>query len=130
MNEKKSISTTEINELKFHCEMDVAMHYVGGKWKTVVLWYLIEDKKRFNEIKKLIPNITEKMLSIQLKSLEEDGIIKKEVFNIKPPLKVEYSLTEFGKTLIPLLQYLVTWGRFVVKEKSYSVHIKKVVPKV
>ena len=130
MNEKKSISTTEINELKFHCEMDVAMHYVGGKWKTVVLWYLIEDKKRFNEIKKLIPNITEKMLSIQLKSLEEDGIIKKEVFNVKPPLKVEYSLTDFGKTLIPLLQYLVTWGGFVVKEKSYSVHIKKVVPKV
>jgi len=125
MNGKISIPTNEINELKFHCEMDVAMHYVGGKWKTVVLWYLIEDKKRFNEIKKLIPNITEKMLSIQLKSLEEDGIIKKEVFNVKPPLKVEYSLTDFGKTLIPLLQYLVTWGGFVVKEKSYSIHTKK-----
>ncbi|UFH33102.1 winged helix-turn-helix transcriptional regulator [Chryseobacterium sp. C-71] len=65
------------------------------------------------------------MLSIQLKSLEEDGIIKKEVFNVKPPLKVEYSLTDFGKTLIPLLQYLVTWGSFVVKEKSYSIHTKK-----
>ncbi len=108
----------EINGVKFHCEMDVAMHHIGGKWKTVVLWYLIEDKKRFNEIKKLIPNITEKMLSIQLKSLEEDGIIKKEVFNIKPPLKVEYSLTDFGKSLIPLLESLVTWGHFVVKEKS------------
>lgn len=125
MNSKTSIPPNEINELKFHCEMDVAMHYVGGKWKTVVLWYLIEDKKRFNEIKKLIPNITEKMLSIQLKSLEEDGIIKKEVFNVKPPLKVEYSLTDFGKTLIPLLQYLVIWGGFVVKEKSYSIHTKK-----
>lgn len=125
MNYKIAIPTNEINELKFHCEMDVAMHYLGGKWKTVVLWYLIEDKKRFNEIKKLIPNITEKMLSIQLKSLEEDGIIKKEVFNIKPPLKVEYSLTDFGKTLIPLLNYLVTWGRFVVKEKSYSIHTEK-----
>ncbi|MDR6403617.1 MULTISPECIES: helix-turn-helix domain-containing protein [Chryseobacterium] len=124
MNRKTS-SANEINKLKFHCEMDVAMHYVGGKWKTVVLWYLIEDKKRFNEIKKLIPNITEKMLSIQLKSLEEDGIIKKEVFNVKPPLKVEYSLTDFGKTLIPLLQYLVTWGGFVVKEKSHSIHTKQ-----
>jgi len=125
MDDKIAIPITEINEVKFHCEMDVAMHYVGGKWKTVVLWYLMEDKKRFNEIKKLIPNITEKMLSIQLKSLEEDGIIKKEVFNIKPPLKVEYSLTDFGKTLIPLLKYLVTWGRFVVKEKSYAIQVKK-----
>lgn len=125
MNDKISISTSVISEVKFHCEMDVAMHYVGGKWKTVVLWYLIEDKKRFNEIKKLIPNITEKMLSIQLKSLEEDGIIKKEVFNIKPPLKVEYSLTDFGKTLIPLLKYLVEWGRLVVEKKSYTIHTKK-----
>jgi DNA-binding HxlR family transcriptional regulator len=106
--------------------MDVAMHYVGGKWKTVVLWYLIEGKKRFHELKKFIPNITEKMLSIQLKSLEEDGIIKKEVFNLKPPLRVEYSLTDFGKTLIPLLEYLVTWGRFVVKEKSYEIQVKKI----
>lgn len=125
MNEKISIPTAVISEVKFHCEMDVAMHYVGGKWKTVVLWYLIEDKKRFNEIKKHIPNITEKMLSIQLKSLEEDGIIKKEVFNAKPPLKVEYSLTDFGKTLIPLLKYLVEWGRLVVEKKSYSIHTKK-----
>ncbi|GAA4917022.1 hypothetical protein GCM10023313_20770 [Mucilaginibacter defluvii] len=106
--------------------MDVAMHYVGGKWKTVVLWYLIEGKKRFHEIKKHIPNITEKMLSIQLKSLEEDGIIKKEVFNPKPPLRVEYSLTDFGKTLVPLLEYMVTWGRFVVKEKSYSIHVNTI----
>ncbi|MBP4138397.1 winged helix-turn-helix transcriptional regulator [Flavobacterium sp. P7388] len=105
--------------------MDVAMHYVGGKWKAIVLYYLIEEKKRFNEIKKLIPNITEKMLSIQLKNLEEHGIIKKEVFNIKPPLKVEYSLTDFGKTLIPLLKYLVTWGSYVVKEKSHVIQIKK-----
>lgn len=125
MNDKISTQTNGINEMKFHCEMDVAMHLVGGKWKTVVLWYLIEGKKRFNELKKLMPNITEKMLSIQLKSLEEDGIIKKEVFNTKPPLKVEYSLTDFGKTLIPLLEYLVTWGRFVVKERSYSIHVRK-----
>ena len=125
MNDKISVPGTEINQSKFHCEMDVAMHYVGGKWKTVVLWYLIEDKKRFNELKKLIPDITEKMLSIQLKSLEEDGIIKREVFNLKPPLKVEYSLTDFGKTLIPLLEYLVTWGRFVVNEKSYLIHVNK-----
>jgi len=125
MNNNVESPSNEITELKFHCGMDVAMHHLGGKWKTVVLYYLIEDKKRFNEIKKLVPNITEKMLSIQLKSLEEDGIIKKEVFNIKPPLKVEYSLTDFGKTLIPLLESLVDWGHFVVKERSYTMHTKK-----
>lgn len=128
MNDKTMVPTTETVDVKFHCEMDVAMHYVGGKWKTVVLWYLIEGKKRFHELKRSIPNITEKMLSIQLKSLEEDGIIKKEVFNSKPPLRVEYSLTDFGRTLVPLLEYLVTWGRFVVKEKSYTIHVDKISP--
>lgn len=125
MNNSVELPDKNVDGLKFHCGMDVAMHHLGGKWKTVVLYYLIEDKKRFNEIKKHIPNITEKMLSIQLKSLEEDGIIKKEVFNIKPPLKVEYSLTDFGKTLIPLLESLVDWGHFVVKERSYKMHTKK-----
>jgi DNA-binding HxlR family transcriptional regulator len=125
MKKNVGLLPNDIDGLKFHCGMDVAMHHLGGKWKTVVLWYLIEEKKRFNEIKKNIPNITEKMLSIQLKSLEEDGIIKKEVFNTKPPLKVEYSLTDFGKTLIPLLESLVDWGHFVVKEKSYVMHTKK-----
>jgi len=125
MNDSVRLSDHAIEGLKFHCGMDVAMHHLGGKWKTVVLYYLIDGKKRFNEIKKRIPNITEKMLSIQLKSLEEDGIIKKEVFNTKPPLKVEYSLTDFGKTLIPLLESLVDWGHFVVKEKSYTMHTTK-----
>lgn len=57
---------------EFHCAMDVTMHFIGGKWKTVVLWYLRKDKKRFSELKRHIPNITEKMLSIQLKNLEND----------------------------------------------------------
>jgi DNA-binding HxlR family transcriptional regulator len=101
----------EINGKEFHCALDITMHYIGGKWKTVVLWYLIDGKKRYNEIRKLIPDITERMLSIQLQQLEADGIIKREQLNVKPPLKVEYSLTTFGETLIPTIEAIAKWGR-------------------
>jgi DNA-binding HxlR family transcriptional regulator len=95
---------------KFHCAMDVTMYFIGGKWKTVVLWYLRNDKKRFGELKKLIPDITEKMLSLQLKNLEEDRIVKRTIFAEVPP-RVEYELTDFGRTLIPMLEEIALWGR-------------------
>jgi DNA-binding HxlR family transcriptional regulator len=95
----------------YHCAMDITMDYVGGKWKTVVLWYLKNKTHRFAELKKMIPDITEKMLSIQLKTLEADGLIKRKVHGTKPPVRVEYSLTEFGKTLIPALDAIAKWGR-------------------
>lgn len=94
----------------FHCALDVTMGYVGGKWKSVVLWYLHEGTKRFSELKKLIPSITEKMLSLQLKQLEKDGIVGRKVYAEVPP-RVEYFLTEHGKTLIPMLQEMAKWGR-------------------
>lgn len=94
----------------FHCALDLTMHYIGGKWKTIVLWYLRNDKKRFSELKKQIPDITEKMLSLQLKSLEEDGIVKRSVYAEVPP-RVEYELTEFGRTLIPVIEAIAKWGR-------------------
>src|SRR5690349_23541415 len=95
----------------YHCAMDITMDYIGGKWKAVVLWYLKNGTHRFAELKKLIPDITEKMLSIQLKTLEEDGLINRKVYGTKPPIRVEYSLTEFGKTLIPALNAIAKWGR-------------------
>src|SRR5688572_26783412 len=99
-----------LNGHEFHCAMDITMNYIGGKWKTVVLWYLRKDKKRFSELRKLIPNITEKMLSLQLKALENDGIVKRKVYRVVPP-KVEYYLTDFGMTLIPMLEEIARWGR-------------------
>ncbi|AKQ44728.1 hypothetical protein TH63_02365 [Rufibacter radiotolerans] len=108
----------EIDQQQFHCAMDVTMHFIGGKWKTVVLWYLRNDKKRFSELKALMPQITEKMLSIQLKQLEADGLIKRKVYTSKPPLKVEYSLTDFGTSLIPLLNEIASWGRKTGNEKG------------
>ncbi len=95
---------------RFHCALDVTMWYIGGKWKTVVLWYLRNNKKRFSELKLLIPDITDKMLSTQLKALEEEGLVNRELFAAVPP-KVEYSLTEEGRSLIPVLDAIATWGR-------------------
>lgn len=94
----------------YHCALDVTMDYIGGKWKTAVLWYLKGGKKRFGELNKMIPDITEKMLSIQLKQLEEGGLVKREVF-AEVPLRVEYSLTDFGQTIVPVLDAIAKWGR-------------------
>jgi DNA-binding HxlR family transcriptional regulator len=121
INEKEYLIS--LNDKTYHCALDVTMDYVGGKWKMVVLWYLKKDKKRYGELRKLIPDITERMLSIQLKQLEDDGLVKREVFTEKPPLKVEYSLTDFGKTLIPVLEAIALWGRTVVSEKGQIVEI-------
>lgn len=105
---------------EYHCAMDVTMDYIGGKWKTVVLWYLRKDKKRFSELRRLIPNITEKMLSLQLKDLENDGILKRKIYPEVPP-KVEYYLTDFGKTLIPMLEEIAKWGRRLAETKGKMV---------
>ena len=102
---------------EYHCAMDITMDYIGGKWKTVVLWYLRKDRKRFSELRRLIPNITEKMLSLQLKDLEKDGIVKRKVYPEVPP-RVEYYLTDFGKTLIPMLEEIAKWGRSLAESKA------------
>jgi len=86
------------------------MRYIGGKWKAVVLWYLIGGKKRFGELKAHIPDITDKMLSLQLKALEEDGMITRTVYAEVPP-RVEYALSAEGETLIPAIQAIAQWGR-------------------
>ena len=109
---------------EYHCAMDVTMDYIGGKWKTVVLWYLRKDKKRFSELKRMIPNITEKMLSLQLKDLEKDGIVKRKIYPEVPP-KVEYYLTDFGKTLIPMLEEIAKWGRRLAETKGTLVDRRK-----
>ena len=101
----------KLNGKTYHCAMDITMHYIGGKWKSVVLWYLKKKTLRFAELKRQMPDITEKMLSIQLKALEADGLIKREVHGKKPPVRVEYSLTEFGKTLSPALDAIAKWGK-------------------
>jgi len=107
----------------YHCAMDITMDYIGGKWKSVVLWYLKNGTHRFTELRKQIPDITEKMLSIQLRALEADGLIKRKVHGSKPPVRVEYSLTDFGKTLVPVLNAIAKWGRDLGDTKGKVVDI-------
>ncbi|MCL4125859.1 UNVERIFIED_CONTAM: hypothetical protein GTU68_021104 [Idotea baltica] len=94
------------------------MGIIGGKWKTVILFHLIGKTLRYNELRKSMPTVTERTLSLQLKAMEGDGLIKRKVYSVKPPLKVEYSLTDFGKTLIPLIQSIADWGDLVTEKYS------------
>lgn len=103
---------------EYPCSTSLTMGIIGGKWKTVILFYLLEGKLRYNELRKEIPTVTERTLSLQLKTLEKDGIIKRKVYTSKPPLKVEYSLTDLGKTLIPLIKSISEWGDLAVKNQS------------
>jgi DNA-binding HxlR family transcriptional regulator len=107
-----------INGKEYPCCTSVTMGIIGGKWKSVILYHLIENTLRYNELRNKIPNVTERTLSLQLKDLDADCIIKRKVYTTKPPLKVEYSLTDFGKTLIPLLQSIANWGDLVVVKYS------------
>ncbi|MEO1436050.1 MAG: helix-turn-helix domain-containing protein [Bacteroidota bacterium] len=103
----------------YPCCMSVTMGIVGGKWKTVILFHLMEHGTlRYNELRKKMSTVTEKTLSLQLKQLQKDGIISRKVYSTKPPLKVEYTLTKTGETLIPLLKAIEDWGNFAIAEFS------------
>ncbi len=114
----------QIDDKTYPCTTSITMDYIGGKWKMVILYHLKEETKRYNALRKIMPMVTERTLSLQLKQLEQDGIVKREVYTSKPPLKVEYSLTDFGKTLIPLLDMIAGWGRSVADDKASVVKIK------
>ncbi len=106
------------NGKSYPCCTSLTMGLIGGKWKTVIIYHLIDATLRYNELRKAIPAVTERTLSLQLKTLEDDGIIKRQVYTSKPPLKVEYTLTDFGKTLIPLIRAIADWGIAVVAEQT------------
>ncbi|MFC7371964.1 winged helix-turn-helix transcriptional regulator [Fictibacillus iocasae] len=98
------------NHGKLKCSIEYTLNKVGGKWKLVILWHLAYDgMHRYNELRRLLPGITHKMLSQQLKELEQDGLIIRTQYNEMPP-RVEYSISEKGCTLKPLLQIMHEWG--------------------
>jgi len=106
----------KIEKGEFHCEKELTLSIISGKWKVVIIWHLgHEGKHRFSELQKLFPKISHKMLSNQLKELEEDGIVSREVIP-ETPLKVEYSLTELGMTLVPIVDMLYEWGKKRMKD--------------
>jgi len=102
----------------YPCTVSLAMDLIGGKWKTVILYHLKDTEKRYNELRKEMPHITEMTLSLQLKQLEKDGLVSRKVYGKKPPVKVIYSLTDFGKTCIPVLEAVTSWGNQIAEQKG------------
>lgn len=99
----------QYKNIQYQCSMELTLDLIGGKWKSLILWHLGENTLRFSELKKTMPQITQKMLTQQLRDLEADGLVHRFIYTQIPP-KVEYSLTEAGKSLLPILATLCQWG--------------------
>ncbi|MEG0641286.1 MAG: helix-turn-helix domain-containing protein [Clostridium sp.] len=99
------------------CPMILVNRLLSGKWKILILWYLSDTTLRFSQLKNKLPDITQKMLTQQLRSLEEDKLISRKIFPIVPP-KVEYSLTNAGMSIIPILEMMYTFGVDYSKNKE------------
>ncbi|SFT47078.1 transcriptional regulator, HxlR family [Pseudovibrio denitrificans] len=100
------------------CPVEAALELIGGKWKGVILFHLMEGTQRFGELKKQVGTVTQRMLTKQLRELETDGLVSRKVFAVVPP-HVEYSLTPKGETLRPIIMALRDWGaEHAVKEEA------------
>lgn len=99
----------KINAESYSCPVEATISLIGGKYKSVILWHLTNKTLRFSELQKLVPKATTKMLTQQLRELENQGFINRTVYPVVPP-KTEYSLTAFGKSIIPILDAMCKWG--------------------
>lgn len=91
------------------CPVTATVEVIGGRWKSTILYHLKDRPRRFNELRRLVPGITQRMLTLQLRALEEDGIVSRKVLNTVPP-HVEYSFTKKGLSLGPILDAMEEWG--------------------
>lgn len=98
-----------LNGTFYYCPVDLTLQIVGGRWKGIVIWNLREGTKRFSELKRILVTINDKMLSQVLRELEEQGVVSRKVYEVVPP-KVEYSLTEEGNKLLPIMQAMSDYG--------------------
>lgn len=96
------------------CFVEVTLEVIGGKWKPMILWHLTQGMKRFGELKRLMPQVTQQMLTTHLRELESHGVVHRKVYAEVPP-KVEYSATELGKSLVPILESMHEWGEKFVE---------------
>ena len=95
---------------QFRCDVEATLSVIGGKWKIMLIWFLIDGERRFSAFRRQFPDISQTVLTQQLRELEADGIVHREVFREVPP-KVEYSLTAFGRSLLPVMSAIDGWGR-------------------
>lgn len=95
---------------KTGCDVEATLSVIGGRWKPILVCHLLAGRKRFGELKRLTPNATERMITLQLRELEADGVISRDVYAEVPP-RVEYDVTEYGRSLEPILVCMQAWGR-------------------
>lgn len=105
------------------CPVEYTLEVIGGKWKCVILWHVRNRVRRFSELRRLIPGATQKMLTAQLRELERDGLISRKVYAEIPP-KVEYSITEYGRSLSPMLELMCHWG--LRHRSNHAVGLRKI----
>ena len=99
-----------VEEKKYRCPVEITLDVIGGKWKSLILWHLKHKVLRFSELQRRLPRITQKMLTQQLRDLEQDGLVYRQVYPEVPP-RVEYSLTDLGHSVVPILDQMYQWGR-------------------
>ncbi len=95
---------------KTGCDVEATLSVIGGRWKPILVCHLLDGRKRFGELRRLTPNATERMITLQLRELEADGVISRHVFAEVPP-RVEYEVTEFGRSLETILALMQEWGK-------------------
>jgi len=108
----------EFRNKEYRCSMEITIELIGGKWKVLILWHLGNNNvMRFSELKRLHPQLTQKMLTQQLRELERDGLINRKIYTQVPP-KVEYSLTPLGEKLKPVLSAMCQWGNIYLEAQN------------
>lgn len=102
---------------EYICSLGLTIDLIGGKWKLMILWYLIEGPKRFTQLRNSIPSITQKILTEQLRELEANKIVSRKVYATVPPT-VEYSMTKYGQSLIPIIHDMCSWTKVYARENN------------
>lgn len=110
----KSMTTRHSTYNRLGCPVEVTTEIIGGKWKGKIIYILLDGKKRFGELRKLVGTATQRMLTTQLRDLESDGIVKRKVYLEAPP-RVEYSLTKRGQDLRPSIEAMWQWGKLILE---------------
>lgn len=109
------------------CSVEATLDLIGGKWKGVILYRLLSEQVlRFNQLRRLLPNITQRMLTHQLRELEGDGLVVRTIYPEVPP-RVEYRLTDYGQTLAPVIDALKSWGDIHVKRHAIDIDGDRVI---
>ena len=127
-NSPATASSSCKTSIETHCPVEATISLIGGKYKSLILWKLTSGTLRFSQLRKEVPCATPKMLTQQLRELESDGLVKREVFPVVPP-KVEYSLTDFGRSIGPVLESMYAWGTGYLGKEGKEVNCSMTPPK-